>query len=63
MSHSNNVSQPQANYSLPGAGSGGASSALKVVVIVLAVIGALALLGFAGTTLMHFGIIDGVSCF
>jgi len=26
------------------------------VVIVLAVIGALALLGFAGTTLMHFGI-------
>jgi hypothetical protein len=50
--------QPQATGSLPGAGSGGGSTALKVVVIVLAVIGGLALLGFAGMTMMHFGMMS-----
>ncbi len=63
MSSSNNVNQPPATGSLPGAGSGGASPALKAVVIVLAVIGGLALLGFAGMTMMHFGFMGGVSCF
>lgn len=46
---------PPVPGSRPSAGSGGTPTALKVVVIVLAVIGGFALLGFAGMTMMYFG--------